>query len=171
HRRRRPGGGRPGLGSGQARRLVRGRAAGSGGLGPLPGRLPRGGRPGAGRGGPVAKARPARPGDDRAAGGDGTEPGPPGGPGTRRGRAVVARVVRAHRRGVTAAGAVGSRPGTTTARMVQMRCPKWRVNVRTYERNGIHIEQCDNCRWIFLDYGELETLTQMESAYYAAPPR
>ncbi|MEV4100635.1 zf-TFIIB domain-containing protein [Nonomuraea sp. NPDC049649] len=51
-----------------------------------------------------------------------------------------------------------------------MQCPKCRGNMRTYERNGIHIEQCDNCRGIFLDYGELETLTQMESAYYAAPP-
>ncbi|MEU4577336.1 zf-TFIIB domain-containing protein [Nonomuraea sp. ATR24] len=51
-----------------------------------------------------------------------------------------------------------------------MQCPKCRGNMRTYERNGVHIEQCDNCRGIFLDYGELETLTQMESAYHAAPP-
>jgi Zn-finger nucleic acid-binding protein len=42
--------------------------------------------------------------------------------------------------------------------------------MRTYERNGVHIEQCDNCRGIFLDYGELETLTRMESQYHAAPP-
>jgi Zn-finger nucleic acid-binding protein len=42
--------------------------------------------------------------------------------------------------------------------------------MRTYERNGVHIEQCDGCRGIFLDYGELETLSQMESAYHAAPP-
>ncbi|MFD0477471.1 zf-TFIIB domain-containing protein [Nonomuraea thailandensis] len=41
--------------------------------------------------------------------------------------------------------------------------------MRTYERNGVHIEQCDNCRGIFLDYGELETLTRMESQYNAAP--
>ncbi|WP_345401939.1 zf-TFIIB domain-containing protein [Nonomuraea salmonea] len=41
--------------------------------------------------------------------------------------------------------------------------------MRTYERNGVHIEQCDNCRGIFLDYGELETLTRMESQYHAAP--
>ncbi|WP_049569780.1 TFIIB-type zinc ribbon-containing protein [Nonomuraea sp. SBT364] len=51
-----------------------------------------------------------------------------------------------------------------------MQCPKCRGNMRTYERNGVHIEQCDNCRGIFLDYGELETLTQMETAYHAAPP-
>ncbi|SEM34526.1 zf-TFIIB domain-containing protein [Nonomuraea pusilla] len=51
-----------------------------------------------------------------------------------------------------------------------MQCPKCRGNMRTYERNGVHIEQCDNCRGIFLDYGELETLTQMESRFHAAPP-
>ncbi|MGP3930368.1 TFIIB-type zinc ribbon-containing protein [Nonomuraea sp. KM88] len=42
--------------------------------------------------------------------------------------------------------------------------------MRTYERNGVHIEQCDNCRGIFLDYGELETLSRMESQYHSAPP-
>ncbi|MEV0588318.1 zf-TFIIB domain-containing protein [Nonomuraea sp. NPDC050310] len=51
-----------------------------------------------------------------------------------------------------------------------MQCPKCRGNMRTYERNGVHIEQCDNCRGIFLDYGELETLTRMEASYNAAPP-
>ena len=51
-----------------------------------------------------------------------------------------------------------------------MQCPKCRGNMRTYERNGVHIEQCDNCRGIFLDYGELETLTRLESQYHAAPP-
>ncbi|MBN6055239.1 zf-TFIIB domain-containing protein [Nonomuraea sp. RK-328] len=51
-----------------------------------------------------------------------------------------------------------------------MQCPKCRGNMRTYERNGVHIEQCDNCRGIFLDYGELETLTRMEASYHAAPP-
>ncbi|RVX40080.1 hypothetical protein EDD27_2467 [Nonomuraea polychroma] len=51
-----------------------------------------------------------------------------------------------------------------------MQCPKCRGNMRTYERNGVHIEQCDNCRGIFLDYGELETLTRMETQYHAAPP-
>ncbi|GAA3546903.1 zf-TFIIB domain-containing protein [Nonomuraea rosea] len=51
-----------------------------------------------------------------------------------------------------------------------MQCPKCRGNMRTYERNGVHIEQCDNCRGIFLDYGELETLSRMESQYHAPPP-
>lgn len=51
-----------------------------------------------------------------------------------------------------------------------MQCPKCHGNMRTYDRNGVHLEQCDNCRGIFLDYGELESLTRMEANYHAAPP-
>ncbi|GAA0989127.1 zf-TFIIB domain-containing protein [Acrocarpospora macrocephala] len=51
-----------------------------------------------------------------------------------------------------------------------MQCPKCRGNMRTFDRNGVHIEQCDNCRGIFLDYGELETLSRMENQWNAAPP-
>ncbi|MEU5884229.1 zf-TFIIB domain-containing protein [Spirillospora sp. NPDC047279] len=50
-----------------------------------------------------------------------------------------------------------------------MHCPKCRGVMRTYTRNGVHIEQCDNCRGIFLDYGELEALSNM-AANYAPPP-
>ena len=43
--------------------------------------------------------------------------------------------------------------------------------MKTFERNGIHLEQCDTCRGIFLDFGELESLTQMENRFVqAAPP-
>lgn len=55
-----------------------------------------------------------------------------------------------------------------------MQCPKCRGQMRTFDRNGVHIEQCDNCRGVFLDYGELETLTRMEAQWaqqtYAPPP-
>ncbi|QFG20846.1 zf-TFIIB domain-containing protein [Actinomadura sp. WMMB 499] len=51
-----------------------------------------------------------------------------------------------------------------------MHCPKCRGVMRTYTRSGVHIEQCDACRGIFLDYGELEALGQMEAQYRAAPP-
>ncbi|WP_279339126.1 TFIIB-type zinc ribbon-containing protein [Sphaerisporangium perillae] len=55
-----------------------------------------------------------------------------------------------------------------------MRCPKCSGNMRTYDRNGVHIEQCENCRGIFLDYGELETLARVESQWsqqhYSSPP-
>jgi Zn-finger nucleic acid-binding protein len=42
--------------------------------------------------------------------------------------------------------------------------------MRTYTRSGVHIEQCDNCRGIFLDYGELEALTRLEGQARPAPP-
>lgn len=51
--------------------------------------------------------------------------------------------------------------------------------MRTYERNGVHLEQCDTCRGIFLDFGELEALSQLEAriahhqtapTYQQAPP-
>jgi Zn-finger nucleic acid-binding protein len=43
--------------------------------------------------------------------------------------------------------------------------------MHTYNRNGIQIEQCSGCRGIFLDYGELESLTRLESQWaQPAPP-
>jgi Zn-finger nucleic acid-binding protein len=43
--------------------------------------------------------------------------------------------------------------------------------MRTYDRNGIHIDQCEQCRGIFLDYGELEALSRIESQWVQpAPP-
>ncbi|OKJ82321.1 hypothetical protein AMK31_19870 [Streptomyces sp. TSRI0107] len=43
--------------------------------------------------------------------------------------------------------------------------------MHTYNRNGVQIEQCANCRGIFLDYGELEALTRLESQWtQPAPP-
>ncbi|WP_433888243.1 zf-TFIIB domain-containing protein [Streptomyces sp. CA-111067] len=51
-----------------------------------------------------------------------------------------------------------------------MVCPKCNGHMQTYNRNGVQIEQCGNCRGIFLDYGELETLTRVEGQWAAAPP-
>jgi Zn-finger nucleic acid-binding protein len=43
--------------------------------------------------------------------------------------------------------------------------------MQTYNRNGVQIEQCSGCRGIFLDYGELESLTRVESQWsQPAPP-
>ena len=50
-------------------------------------------------------------------------------------------------------------------------CPKCAGIMKTYERNGVHLEQCDTCKGIFLDFGELESMTQMENRFVqAAPP-
>ncbi|KJK37697.1 zf-TFIIB domain containing protein [Streptomyces variegatus] len=52
-----------------------------------------------------------------------------------------------------------------------MQCPKCRAPMHTYNRNGVQIEQCSGCRGIFLDYGELESLTRLEAQWsQAAPP-
>ena len=49
-------------------------------------------------------------------------------------------------------------------------CPKCRGAMRTYERSGITVDQCGDCRGIFLDRGELERLVDAETRFNAAPP-
>ena len=54
-------------------------------------------------------------------------------------------------------------------------CPKCQADMRTYERNGVHVDQCTDCRGIFLDRGELEKLVDAENSWHgesapAAPP-
>jgi Zn-finger nucleic acid-binding protein len=44
-------------------------------------------------------------------------------------------------------------------------CPKCKGQMNAYERNGITIDQCTECRGIFLDRGELERLIDAEAAY------
>lgn len=53
-----------------------------------------------------------------------------------------------------------------------MICPKCQNVMKTVDKSGIHIEQCEGCRGIFLDRGELEQVVGAENAYYAqaAPP-
>ena len=47
-------------------------------------------------------------------------------------------------------------------------CLKCHGKMRTYERNGITIDQCTLCHGIFLDRGELERLIGAESSYLGA---
>ena len=44
-------------------------------------------------------------------------------------------------------------------------CPKCQESMRTYERNGVNVDQCTGCKGIFLDRGELEALINAESAF------
>jgi uncharacterized protein len=48
---------------------------------------------------------------------------------------------------------------------MQMTCPKCRGEMRTYERSGVTIDQCGECRGIFLDRGELEKLFEAEASW------
>ena len=45
-------------------------------------------------------------------------------------------------------------------------CPKCGSEMRSYERNGITVDQCTGCKGIFLDRGELERLVDAEGAHY-----
>jgi len=38
--------------------------------------------------------------------------------------------------------------------------------MRSYERNGVLVDQCTGCRGIFLDRGELERLVDAEGRHY-----
>ncbi|MFD0823993.1 zf-TFIIB domain-containing protein, partial [Micromonospora zhanjiangensis] len=46
---------------------------------------------------------------------------------------------------------------------MQMTCPKCHGDMRQYERSGVTIDQCTECRGIFLDRGELEKLFDAEA--------
>lgn len=49
---------------------------------------------------------------------------------------------------------------------MELTCPKCQGAMRTYERNGVHVDQCTECRGIFLDRGELERLVDAEQAWH-----
>lgn len=51
-----------------------------------------------------------------------------------------------------------------------MTCPKCSGQMKTYDRLGVHVEQCDNCKGIFLDKGELEQIVAAEEQYNTPPP-
>jgi Zn-finger nucleic acid-binding protein len=50
---------------------------------------------------------------------------------------------------------------------MELICPKCRGAMRQYERSGVTIDQCTECRGIFLDRGELERLIDAEAAFAA----
>ena len=59
---------------------------------------------------------------------------------------------------------------------MELTCPKCQGTMRTYERNGVHVDQCGDCRGIFLDRGELDRLIDAENDWHggakpAAPQR
>jgi Zn-finger nucleic acid-binding protein len=52
---------------------------------------------------------------------------------------------------------------------MELTCPKCHGAMRTYERNGVHVDQCTDCRGIFLDRGELDRLIDAENAWHGEP--
>jgi uncharacterized protein len=53
---------------------------------------------------------------------------------------------------------------------MQMTCPKCMGQMRQYERSGVTIGQCTECRGIFLDRGELERLVDAETSWHGGGP-
>ncbi|MDT0329135.1 TFIIB-type zinc ribbon-containing protein [Nocardiopsis lambiniae] len=51
-----------------------------------------------------------------------------------------------------------------------MICPKCQSHMRTFDRQGVHIERCDGCQGIFLDRGELERIVDAEQRHYGVAP-
>jgi uncharacterized protein len=63
------------------------------------------------------------------------------------------------------------KPGQLTLRAMNgptqtLTCPKCGGQMRSYERNGVTVDQCTECRGIFLDRGELERLVDAENSHY-----
>jgi Zn-finger nucleic acid-binding protein len=50
-------------------------------------------------------------------------------------------------------------------------CPKCQGPMRNYERSGVTVDQCADCRGIFLDRGELERLVDAEQSWQSSDAR
>lgn len=48
---------------------------------------------------------------------------------------------------------------------MDLTCPKCQGRMTSYERNGVTVDQCTDCRGLFLDRGELERLVDAEGAW------
>lgn len=53
---------------------------------------------------------------------------------------------------------------------MDLTCPKCQGAMRSYERNGVTVDQCSECRGIFLDRGELERLVDAETSWHDQAP-
>jgi Zn-finger nucleic acid-binding protein len=50
-------------------------------------------------------------------------------------------------------------------------CPKCHTVMHQYERNGVVVDQCVECKGLFLDRGELEKLVKAENGWYGDEDR
>lgn len=50
-----------------------------------------------------------------------------------------------------------------------LRCPRCSGTMTAYVRSGIAIDQCPDCRGMFLDRGELERLVEAEGGAWLGP--
>jgi uncharacterized protein len=54
---------------------------------------------------------------------------------------------------------------------MSLQCPKCHNEMHQYERNGVVVDQCTECKGIFLDRGELEKLVKAENGWYGDDDR
>ena len=54
---------------------------------------------------------------------------------------------------------------------MELTCPKCQGTMRSYERSGVTVDACNDCRGIFLDHGELRRLMDAETDFYTPEPR
>jgi uncharacterized protein len=54
---------------------------------------------------------------------------------------------------------------------MSLRCPKCHNVMHQYERNSVLVDQCTECKGLFLDRGELEKLVAAESTWYGSAPQ
>ena len=55
---------------------------------------------------------------------------------------------------------------------MELTCPKCQGAMRSYERNGVTVDQCTECRGLFLDRGELDRLIDAENSWHGdGPPK
>lgn len=53
---------------------------------------------------------------------------------------------------------------------MELTCPKCQGPMRSYERSGVTVDQCTDCRGIFLDRGELERLIDADARFHESAP-
>ena len=58
-----------------------------------------------------------------------------------------------------------------TDTVTALTCPKCAGPMRSYARSDITIDQCADCRGVFLDRGELERLIDAEAGFYTDTAR
>jgi Zn-finger nucleic acid-binding protein len=54
---------------------------------------------------------------------------------------------------------------------MSLTCPKCHNVMRQYERNDVVVDQCTECKGLFLDRGELEKLVAAETSWYGGGPQ
>src|SRR5215204_2055347 len=86
-------------------------------------------------------------------------------------RSTAARRPLSPMRQAPVCGGVTVAPGNAHGQVrrspgMSLLCPKCHNVMHQYERNGVMVDQCTECKGLFLDRGELEKLVKAENGWY-----